>query len=333
MTQAKAIDINAGKAMVITDLHGEGVIYGHLRDKFMALREKGEVDRLIICGDLIHGYQEESDDASLSIILDMMKLQQTLGADKVILLMGNHEVPHVYDVVLSKGHMLFTPRFERALVWLDKSDEYNLCREDVINFLKSLPFIVRTKAGVLISHAGATPAIKSKADAEQLVNFDHDKLLAQGNEWIADYDLNALKHNADYRFQVHQNMSIDNPDDPRYTGLLRGTLISSNSGQFQFLWDVMFATNEMGWNIGSYEVVLQAYLNAISQVSPFPQKVIVSGHISVKGGHELITPYQLRLATYAHAHPVTEGEYLILDCETPVEKAENLVPALRKTMD
>lgn len=331
MNYPRAIDFDSGKAMVVTDLHGNGRVYNHVRDTFLKLYEKGEVSRLIICGDLIHGYGDETTDASLPMMLDVMSLQERLGCDAIVMLMGNHEMPHVYSIPLSKGQTVFTPRFEQALANLDRDPQTKYARSDVITFLKSLPFVVRTKAGVLITHAGATPAIKTKADAEQLLMFDHDKLLHSVSEWMAEYDLVALRQYTKYVNQVREMIAVDSADDPRFTDMLRGQLLSQDSGQFEFLWDVLFATNEKGWSLGAYEIVLQAYLSAISEMSPYPQRVVVAGHIGVVGGHELITDYQLRLASHAHAYPVSEGQILILDCEAPISKASELVPHLRKT--
>lgn len=333
MTYSRTIDFESGKAMVVTDLHGNGKIYNHIRDTFLKLRQSGDVDRLIICGDLIHGYASEAEDASLPMLLDVMSLQEQYGKDVVVMLMGNHEMPHVYSIPLSKGSLTFTPRFERALAQLDKDPKAKYKRADVMTFLKSLPFVVRTKAGVLITHAGATPAIKTKADAKQLLNFDHDNLLQQANEWIQDYDVEALKHHKQYVSQVRDMLAVESVDDPRFLDMLRGQMLSSNSGQFQFLWDILFATNEKGWNLRAYEVVLKAYLQAMSVNSPSPQYVVVAGHIGVTGGHKLITENQLRLASYAHAHPEEAGQILILDCEAPIIKASELVPHLRRTLD
>lgn len=332
MLYPRAVDFDSGKAMVVTDLHGNGQVYNRVRDTFLKLHQAGEVDRLIICGDLIHGYGDEVHDASLPMLLDVMHLQTKLGRNTVVMLMGNHEMPHVYSIPLSKGHQVFTPRFERAMVNLNRNTSVRYRREDVINFLKSLPFMVRTKAGVLITHAGATPAIKSKSDAKELLNFDHDTVLSSVEEAIADYDLEALRKHTQYVQQARDMIAIDSLDDPRFTDILRGQLISANSGHFQFLWDVLFATNEKGWTIPAYEVVLKAYLMSISQLSPYSQHVIVAGHIGVTGGHDLVTDFQLRLASYAHAHPEDAGQILILDCEAPITEASELIPHLRRTL-
>lgn len=332
MSYPRAIDFESGKAMVVTDLHGNGKTYNHVRDTFMQLHKAGEVDRLILCGDLIHGYGDEAEDASLPMLLDVMRLQEEYGRDTIIMLMGNHEMPHVYSIPLSKGHITFTPRFERALANLDHDPNAKYNRADVMTFLKSLPFVVTTKAGVLITHAGATPAVKTESDAEQLLNFDHDELLKSVDEWMAERDLDDLRHHKQYVIQVKEMIAVDSPDDPRFTDMLRGQLLSQDSGQFQFLWDVLFSRNEQGWTVRAYEVVLKAYLMVLSKLSPYPQYVMVSGHIGVQGGHKLITDNQLRLASSAHAHPERAGQILILDCEAPILKASELVPHLRKTL-
>ena len=332
MAYPRAIDFETGIAMVVTDLHGDGKTYNHIRDTFLQLHKTGEVDRLIICGDLIHGYGDATEDASLPMLLDVMSLQEQMGQDTIIMLMGNHEMPHVYNIPLSKGNNVFTPRFERSLAQLDRDPNAQYNRSDVIKFLKSLPFVVRTKSSVLITHAGASPAIKVRADAEQLLNFNHDALLDSTNEWLEEYDLEALKEHGTYRSQVKDMIAVDSPDDPRFLDMLRGQLLSTNSGQFQFLWDVLFATNEKGWNEAAYEIVLKGYLLAISQLSPYPQRVIVAGHIGVKGGHQLVTDHQLRLASSAHAYPEEAGQILMLDCEAPIAKASQLVPFLHTTL-
>ncbi|MDQ7035412.1 MAG: metallophosphoesterase [Anaerolineae bacterium] len=147
MTQfARVLDFDSGVAMIVTDLHGEGHAYDQIKSTFLELRREGKADRLILCGDLIHGYRESYNDDSLRMMLDVMRMQKDFGSDTVTMLMGNHEMPHVYNITLEKGHHEFTARFEESLSQSGKRDE-------VLAFLKHLPIYARTKAGVLISHA------------------------------------------------------------------------------------------------------------------------------------------------------------------------------------
>ena len=323
----RIIDIDHGKAMIVTDLHGDGYAYERLRSIFLSLREQGKTDRLIICGDLLHHYGEERDDESLDMILDVMDLQNALGRDVVMMLMGNHEMPHIYGITLAKGEMEFTPRFEHAM---NRSG----MRDEIIDFLKSLPIYIRTKAGVLISHAGATPKITSEEDVEHILTFDHDALLHLADDRLCNgYDLENLKQNKMYQQQASYYLAVDHPDDPRYHHLLRGQLLSQTEEEFSFLWEVLFATNEQGWNINGYNVVVHAFLKAMSQTSPYPQNVLLAGHIGVKGGHSIIGNWQLRLASFAHAYPEDAGEYLLLDCEKTIARVADLLPHLRPTFD
>lgn len=330
--QPRAVDFDSGRLMIVTDLHGAGSVYFRLRDQFLKMRQSGEVDCLVLCGDLIHGYAHESQDSSLEMLLDVMRLQAELGAEMVIMLLGNHEMPHIYDVTLSKGEIEFTPRFERALVKLDES-KTDFKREDVICFLKSLPFYVRTKAGVLISHAGASPAIQTVADAENALEFDHDALLRNESMRLADVSIDALRSHGDYAVQVRHALGIEDVTHPRFIDLLRGMLISQNSGLFQFLWDILFTYNEQEGGADRYRQTAERFLKSLSAVSAYEQRVIVAGHISARGGYQLVGREHFRLASFAHSVPSQSGKYLLLDSAKPVQEAADLVENLRPVFE
>ena len=143
-------EIDSGVAMIVTDLHGAWDAYRRLRDIFLAEQAKGSIDRLIVCGDLIHSEGSEEVDASLDMLLDVMTMQAELGKDKVTMLLGNHELPHIYGLTLAKGTVEYTPRFEAALTRLDQRYKASYKRKEVRAFLSQLPLFVRTKAGVLL---------------------------------------------------------------------------------------------------------------------------------------------------------------------------------------
>ena len=46
--------LDAGVAMVVTDLHGDWDSYARYRDRFIELHAAGQADCLIFTGDLIH---------------------------------------------------------------------------------------------------------------------------------------------------------------------------------------------------------------------------------------------------------------------------------------
>lgn len=330
MTQQRVRDFDAGVAMIVTDLHGEGKVYQHIKEVFFTLKDQSKADHLILCGDLIHGYGSEADDSSLAILLDIMRLQAELGEDVVTMLLGNHEFPHIYSITLSKGELEFTPRFERALSQLGKAKD-GFSRDDVIVFLRSLPFYVRTQAGVLITHAGASPAIQSDDLASYVLDFSHEKLLDLGDELLQNYSVYALRASDAYCQQCEYYLSISDPDDPRFTDFLRGTLLSQSSADFQLLWDVLFATNEMGVSTANYNKIADKFLSAISAVSPHEQRFIVAGHISAKNGAAIVGSRHLRLASYAHAQPRHSGKYLLLDCAKPVNSVDELMNCIQPT--
>jgi hypothetical protein len=321
------VHFDEGVAMVVTDLHGDADAYQMLRDTFLMLRERGRVKRIIFCGDLIHGYGSESHDASVDMLLDVMALQQQLGEDAVQLLLGNHEMPHLYGVTLSKGEIEFTSRFERQMRAAGE-------RESIKQFLNRLPFFATTAGGVLLTHAGASPAVMTNEDAERLLTFDHDAVLRLADDRLqAGFDLNKVRQDDSYREQVAYYLGIDRQDDPRYLDLLRGHFISQRDEEFQFLWDVLFATNEQGWSVDAYLYVVQAFLDAIGAHVPVSPQVLVSGHIPTRGGHERIGLQHLRLSSFAHATPRQEGQYLLLDCAKPVRTVDALTAGLRMTFE
>lgn len=333
---SRCIDIDSGIAMVVTDLHGEGDVYGHLRDIFFDLQARGEVDRLIICGDLIHGYGAEHDDYSLAMLMDIMRLQEQHGADKIILLLGNHELPHIYGLPLSKGNLEFTPRFEAALSRLDEIPSGRYHREDVIQFLFNLPFYVRTKAGVLISHAGATHVINTAEAAQRASAFDHHTVIAQTEHFFEELGaerlqvLYTLRKGVAYEQQVAHVLAVRGPDDPRYNHLLREMLLDKNE-DFAFLWEMFFTLNEGHAGLPAYLVTVNNFLKAFSAISPYEQRVIIAGHIACHNGYTEVGHQQLRLATFSHAQPNTSGRYLLLDCAAPVYSSADLLPHLRRT--
>lgn len=333
-TQTKAVNLDSGLAMVITDLHGEGPVFDRLRDRFLALHSAGQVDRLIIVGDLIHHYGHESEDHSLRMLLEVMRLQHELGDDRVIMLLGNHEVPHIYSLPLSKGNMEFTARFEQALNRINQDPASAYRRTDVTRFLRSLPFYVRTKAGVMIAHTGAAQSVDSLQAADELLNFDHDILLQIGDSLLQmNYPVEALRHSEQYLFNTRRFLAIPDANDPRFTNLLRGQIISEARPEYALLWDALFNRNELEMGFEAYREAVKRFLRYMSDLSPYPQRVLLTGHIPVRGGYTEVGSQQFRLATYTHATPLDAGCYLILDCAKPVNISNELGACVQLTRE
>lgn len=331
----RVIDLDEGIAMVVTDLHGNWDVYRSLRDRFLEQHKRGAIDRLVICGDLIHGESNDEADFSLEMLLDVMSLQVELGSDTVIMLLGNHELPHIYGLSLAKGAVQYTPRFEAALTRLDQHYRSLYRRKNVMDFLASLPFFARTQAGVMLTHAGAASEVASVSLFERLIGIDHFEIIKTADNELNNYDVESLRRGyahftgTAYDEQVKRFLAVSGPGDSRYNDLLRVLFLSGQNTDFDLMWSTLFSQNELGDN-KSYPATIKNFLNYVSRVSTWEQRVLVAGHIAVKDGYGQVGPQQLRLASYTHAFPKTTGRYLMLDCAKPVKTVSDLVPGIRR---
>lgn len=316
----RIVDLYEGTAFVVTDLHGEWEPYQLYRDYFLHLYERGEAHYLIFLGDVIHGYGSEEDDASIDMLLDIIRLKQELGNDHVLMLLGNHELPHIYGITLSKGNINFTPRFEHAL---------GANRPQIIDFLKALPFAVRTSNGVMLTHAGAS-ALTSRPDAmDALGQFSHDKLLNEAESLMRSGDVIELMERVlkidqtTYDQAARLSLAVEGTDDPRYHDLLRGVVASNLEPEWSILWNFFFTRCEQDMLLEDYAGYLQNFLDTYS--AEVPLRALVTGHISVRGGAAVIADKQLRLASWAHALPPEDGSFLYLDMSVPINDAHDLL--------
>lgn len=318
---SRYIDIRSGILMVVSDLHGDGYLFDRYVETFMALYEAGEADRLLLLGDLIHHYGPTQDDHSLRMVQRVIDLRQRLGEDKVIMLLGNHEMPHIYGVSLAKGEIEFTPRFEHQL------GEH---RSKVIQFFKLLPFVVRTSGGVLYCHAG--PDAESVNRSARLRTFRHDDLIDDAESMLNQqgnldqvYEAYEQISGQKYGDLAKEYLGVSGPQDPRYSHLLRALYIQERDHRFATLWDFLFTQNERGLSSSIYEQLCRRYLDAYSVGAPTQQRVCVSGHITVKnGGFQVVNSYHFRLASGPHAVPKEAGKYLLVDAQQPIQHADDL---------
>lgn len=305
--------------MVVTDLHGDWLAYWRYIKRFLELHASGRADYLLLCGDLIHSYGSEAGDYSLEIVLDVLNLREELG-DRLIVLLGNHEVPHLYGFPLRKGGISFTPRFERAL------GEH---RARVLEFFNSLPLFVRTAAGVAVSHSGASRAGSSSAGFRALAQYSHSREVNEVEQRLQGQERAALRaavvaeEKLTYDQMAVAELAVSGPSDPRYDHLLRGLLMLHWSENFPHLWDALFNRNEEEYGRREYRLALTGFLNNLSD-GFVPQRYLVSGHIPVRGGSQVVAEKQLRLASWAHAQPSEAGQYLLFDAGKPIESLEAL---------
>jgi hypothetical protein len=322
----RILDLQSGVTMVVSDLHGDKDAFARHIGRFLQLRSRRKVDRLLLLGDLIHSEGAADQDESLQMILDVIRMQRSLPPGSVIMLLGNHEMPHLYGVTLSKGDVEYTPRFEEALSHSGKRDE-------ILNFLNDLPFYVRTAAGVTFTHAG--PDGNAMANLDVLKSLDHRAVLAEFDHALAinphPEQLRALYGQSmgmPYEVLSRYYLAVSGPDDPRYDHLLRAFMLSQKSQEFELLWGALFTRCEQAMPMPMYERLLTVFLETFSKGSAAPQRFLVTGHISVQGGHSVVTPQHLRIASATHARPREAGQYLLLDLGQQVDSMKSLEQAL-----
>jgi hypothetical protein len=268
------------------------------------------------------------------MLLDIMSLQAEMGTDRVIMLLGNHELPHIYGLSLAKGSTQYTPRFEASLTRLDQQYRSLYRRKNVIQFLATLPFFARTRAGVMLTHAGAAPDVASAEHVNRLSRTDHYELIAAADRELKRYDIESLRRGyshftgLSYEEQARRYLAVTGPADARYDDLLRVLFLTGQNTEFDLMWNTLFSQNELVEG-SSYVNTVRAFLQYVSEVSPYDQQVLVAGHVTTKNGYELIGTQKLRVASFTHAVPRRAARYLLLDCAKPVTSAVDLVPHLR----
>ena len=136
-----------GKALIITDLHGNWEDY----QKYVKLWDQylDEGHSVVLAGDLIHSTRPDNDRS-----VEMLEsVQEYCELDNFHFLLGNHECCHITEKNIYKGLSDQKEDFEEQLKmkfgyrWVEKLDEY-------VEFFKTLPFAVKTHNGVIISHGG-----------------------------------------------------------------------------------------------------------------------------------------------------------------------------------
>ncbi len=323
----RVISLSKGVAMVVTDLHGDWDLYRRYRDHFLRLYAQGDAQYLILGGDLIHRESEIAEDGSMAMVLDVMKLQQKYP-DAVILLCGNHEMVHIYHILLARGEHFYTPSFEADL---------GMHRSDVIAFFKRLPFFVRTKAGVSITHAGAASALSVDENVSRIFNFSHNDVIARTDRLLAAQDLPQLRRGytnfagEDYDTQVQKYLAVYRREDARYNDLLKGVYVTGDP-DFELLWETLFTRCEKEYGERDYRIFLNALLVKLSK-NFSPQSFLVSGHISVRRGEKVIARRQLRIASGIHAQPKSSAKYLLFDVGQPMGKMTRLRQNLRSIFE
>lgn len=312
------VDIENGRLMIVTDLHGDGELYGRYRDRFYQHKKQGQADHFIILGDLIH-CADGSVGQSIEMVQDIMTLQQEGIATYV---MGNHELPHIYSFTLQKGRIIYTPSFEAAMK--NKRDE-------ILAFFRGLPLYLRTKAGVTLCHAGAGPTIAQQSNWQALLSLNHAELWQKAQQTIANEHRPTLYQSASqlmcqpYEQFMRHNFAIT-PNSPHYDDYLIGQVATSHP-HFNLLWEALFTKNEKQYHAWLYNQYTQKLLENLSETGT-PQNWLVTGHIDCADGYKQVNNDQLRLASGKHAQPLHTAKYLLLDSTQPITSLKQLQQGL-----
>jgi hypothetical protein len=325
-TYPRLWSLDAGVAMVVTDLHGDWDAYARYRDRFIALRATGQADCLIFTGDLIHREPDAGADRSLDMVRDILALRERYG-DGIISLCGNHELPHLYGFVLGKGRTEYTPGFEATLSQSGR-------RADVLALFDSLPFFIRTAAGVSIAHAGASAPLSDRAQAARLFDWDHQVVRAWAEERLAEGDRAELRSGyaklsgeSSYDAMARRYLAVSGSADPRYDDLLRGFIITAHP-DFRLVRSALFTRCEQDDGEDAYAAHLAAALEQLS-LGYVPQHVLIAGHIATPGGHTVVAERHLRLASGAHADPAASRAYLLFDTACSIANIDDLLAGLQ----
>lgn len=319
--------------MVITDLHGDWHTYSHLRQRFLEHRTRGEADKLVICGDLLHQQLPDAPDASYEMLQDVMGLQADYGRDTIMLLLGNHEMPHIYDVMFNRENsaLIYNPPLEHMIARHDREATARFNRSQIERFLRNLPLYVTTNAGVMLSHAGAPPYAASPDWLEIMSDFDHDALLQLADDKLRAYDLVKLRQDTHYGQQVKDMLAVDSVHDARFTNLLRSHIVRQED-LFALLWETLFVQHERS-NPALYAQYVSDLLRNVSTITSVPQGVLVAGHVVVKDGMQWVTPQNLRIASGIHAIPLASARYLLFDASQTLMDVRDLTHCVRRVWD
>jgi len=153
-----------GKAMIVTDIHGNLDDFNKYIDIWEDFQDKDH--HIIITGDFIHAMGLENDESVEVVNIAKKYLKRSTNFH---LLLGNHEWSIITRMVLFKGGENITENFEKKLKqrfgasWRKKIEDCSI-------FLESLPIAAKTENKVFISHSGPAKGIESIEDIINITN-------------------------------------------------------------------------------------------------------------------------------------------------------------------
>ena len=302
-SRSKVLDLESGLVMVVTDLHGNLQDYELVMQTFEKLKDKGEAGHLVITGDVVHGYPQY-EDRSKDILVDLIERGANTPDSDIQVLLGNHDMVHIYHIVLRKVPLEFTHGFEEAIA----ND-----RQKFIDFFMSMPFAVRTAGGVLLNHTGASAIIGSGEEGRYGVTFDY---LAS---WPHEDILQEVSRIAEAK------------DYPSHTDSFNPAIgqIFNLTHRGKFLWEFLMNKNEGSYG-EEYLRLIPSFLEWMGVGHETPLTVMVNGHIGVPEGARVSSEHQLRISSSYGARSDADKAYLVFDASEKYAGAEDLISQCRK---
>ncbi|PKQ61108.1 hypothetical protein BZG02_16825 [Labilibaculum filiforme] len=280
-------DIQFGKLMIVSDLHGNGFDFRQILKVYHALKSEGKADYLVFLGDLIHAYPGKQKDESLEIVKNLIDWKTNQKASDIICLLGNHEFVHIYHIALQRGNLEFTSWFENRI---------RKNRETIVRFFMDMPFMLRTKGGVLINHTGSSDRYEHCSETD----FN----------WLKEY---AHKGQFDAHIRTIQS----------YHPSIGSQFMDTKEGNY--LWDVFMNGNERQYGEKYLDMIDDLLRFATIDREQYPMTVLVSGHVGVDYGAETIGDYKLRLCSSAGCLRDLEKKFLLIDAEKKYSNSVELL--------
>ena len=279
----RIIDIDAGRLLIASDLHGNWEDYQKIKNVFKSLRDKGKADALILDGDLVHGYPGY-EDKSVEILDDLIDNPDS----RVISMLGNHELMHIYHLGknVKNVHDFAGP--------LEKKIEGNRAR--YVDFMKSMPYAVRTAGGVLINHTGANVPMAADLPVSDYPHHPSEQLSGKtdGFELVDSLDHDAVLAALGVVMEAQSGQRLPDDFSHKYSPQIGQTFNETAIGNY--LLEVFFNKNEDQYKDGVYERMLTIFMRKMSKGGS-QQRFLVSGHIEVPDGYRVVGGKQLRISS------------------------------------
>lgn len=244
-------------------MHGNYHDFQRVLDRYEILKRDLPGLQLVFLGDLVHGYNAKTD-KSIDIVLQMMHMGANRHGSCIHFLMGNHELAHVYHWALKKGNWDFTTGFERKM---------GKRRAEIVHFFEKLPIGIATLGGVFLHHTGASPVYANGyltsvgLPGAFLCQMDHAKIKAK-----LGLDINESRFNLEIGRTV------------------------SELHEGKTIWETWMNGNEMQYGV-QYSAFLNQMLAYYSIHTGIDLGILVTGHIGVDTGVELVAGRQIRLCS------------------------------------